>query len=157
MLSGIACIAKNGVIGQAGKLPWKIQEDFSFFRAKTRGHAIIMGSKTFLSLDKTLEGRLNIVLTRQKNFSAPLDVIIANSPNEALQKALSFDKDPFVIGGSEIFTIFSSQIERFFLTRLNEDYEGDIFFPKKFFEKGWQLKTKEPFSKGTFETWEKIA
>ena len=149
-LRAVACVAKNGVIGKAGSLPWNIPEDMAHFKELTMGHALILGRKSYMG---PLPGRKLVALSRG-GFSAPEGIEIAHTKEEALKIALALDPEPFVIGGAEIYKLFEPEINVFFLTRLNKEYSGDVIFPIDL--KGWEKTEKRAFSEGTFETWEKI-
>ena len=114
--------ATNGVIGRNGTLPWRIPADLKRFKALTMGSAMIMGRRTFESLPRVLPGRRHIVLTRDKTWSAN-GAEIAHSIEEAL--ALAGDEPVSVIGGAEIFELFLPYADRFELTEVLGDIEGD--------------------------------
>lgn len=148
-LQAIVCAAANGVIGNAGALPWNVPEDMRHFKELTMGHALIVGRKSYMG---PLAGRKLVVLSR-KGFSAPEGIEIAKTKEEALKTALSADPEPFVIGGAEIYKIFEPDISEIYLTRLNSDYPGDTLFPISL--DGWEKTEDRAFSEGTFETWVK--
>jgi len=148
-LKAVACVAKNGVIGKAGSLPWNIPEDMARFKELTMGHALILGRKSYMG---PLVGRKLVVLSR-KGFLAPEGIEIAHTKEEALKIALAQDSEPFVIGGAEIYKLFEPEISVIYLTRLNEEYSGDTLFPINL--KSWVKKEDRAFSEGTFETWVK--
>jgi dihydrofolate reductase len=114
--------ATNGVIGRNGTLPWRIPADLKRFKTLTMGSAMIMGCRTFESLPRVLPGRRHIVLTRDKTWSAD-GAEIAHSIEEAL--ALAGDEPVSVIGGAEIFELFLPYADRFELTEVLGDIEGD--------------------------------
>jgi len=114
--------ATNGVIGRNGTLPWRIPADLKRFKTLTMGSAMIMGRRTFESLPRVLPGRRHIVLTRDKTWSAD-GAEIAHSIEEAL--ALAGDEPVSVIGGAEIFELFLPYADRFELTEVLGDIEGD--------------------------------
>ena len=150
MLRAVACVAANGVIGKAGSLPWNVPEDMRRFKELTMGHALILGRNSYMG---PLVGRKLVVLSR-RGFSVPEGIEIAKTKEEALKTAFSFDPEPFVIGGAEIYKLFEPELGLVYLTRLDEEYEGDVFFP---IELGhWRKKESLPFEKGVFETWEKV-
>src|SRR3954469_17655108 len=106
IVSAIAALSKNGVIGKNNDLPWKLPDDMKFFMETTKGHHVIMGRKNYESLPpkfRPLPNRTNIVITRQKNFSAPgCDVV--NSLEAAIEIAKAHNEgEVFIIGGAEIF------------------------------------------------------
>lgn len=128
----IAAIAKNGVIGNSKtKMPWHIKEEFQHFKKTTLGFPIIMGRKSFEALEKPLSGRLNIVLTKNKNFNPGFEeVLVFNDIEDALQlcKKNGFEK-VFIIGGGKIFNDYISLSDEMILSFMHFDAEGDVFFP----------------------------
>lgn len=129
MTQRLFCIyarAANGVIGDAGALPWHIPADLKRFKALTIGKPMIMGRKTFESLPGLLPGRRHIVLTRSADWNAA-GAEIARSPEEAL--ALAGDGEIAVIGGAAIFEAFLPLSERVELTEIHADYAGDTVMP----------------------------
>jgi len=127
-LSLIAAVGKDGVIGAGGKLPWKLPADLAHFKQVTMGHPIIMGRKTFESIGRTLPGRENIVVTRQHDYAAPGCVVVA-SLNEAFERTRDAD-EAFIIGGAELFRAALPRAAKLYLTRIDHDFEGDVFFPE---------------------------
>ena len=118
--------AQNGVIGRGGKLPWHLPADLKRFKALTMGSAMLMGRKTFDSLPGLLPGRRHLVLTHDRDWSAP-GADITHSVEEALAAAGS--EPVSVIGGAEIFAIMLPRAERVELTEVLADIEGDTFMP----------------------------
>ena len=128
-ISAIAAISKNRALGKDNKLLFHIPEDMKYFREMTRGHPVIMGSKTFESIGKVLPGRLNIVLTIEKNFKAPGATVVF-SPEEALEIAKETgDNEIFIIGGGQIYKLFLPLTDRLYLTLVDRDVSGDTYFP----------------------------
>ncbi len=124
----IAAVARNGVIGRDGTLPWDLPDDLARFRELTLGHSIIMGRKTFESIGRPLPKRKNIVITRQTDRVAPPEVTIVGSLDDALAAA---EGDPvFVIGGTGIFRMALPQADILELTEVHQDVEGDTYFPE---------------------------
>lgn len=126
-LSFILAIAENGVIGQDGRLPWRLSADLKRFKQRTMGHCLIMGRRTFDSLGKPLPGRTSIVLTRHPERPLPAGVHVARSVDEALAIAAK-DSEPFVIGGAEIYRLFLPLAQRLYLTRVVAAVDGDTRF-----------------------------
>ena len=124
----VVAVARNGVIGRAGGLPWHISSDLKRFKAITMGKPLIMGRKTWESLPKKpLPGRPNIVITRQKNYQAEGAIVVADTPS-ALAAAGPVE-EVCVIGGGEIFEMFLAQTDRIYLTEVDLEVDGDTFFP----------------------------
>jgi dihydrofolate reductase len=135
-LSGIVAMTRHTqVMGKNNQLPWSLPGDLKFFRATTLGHRIIMGRKTFESIgSKPLPKREHWVLSSKPcadNLSHGSDVRFFQTKEEIL-KALENDSSgikSFIIGGAQVFEIFWKEIDEFFVTWIDHDFEGDIFFP----------------------------
>jgi dihydrofolate reductase len=136
ILSAIAAMAKNRVIGVDNKLPWNIPEDMQYFRDKTKGHIMIMGRKTFESFGgKPLPGRMHIVITRSAKFKFEHPLVrVVNSLDAAVKEAakhtLQYGKEVFVIGGGEIYRAALPILNRIYLTIIELEYPGDATFPE---------------------------
>ena len=139
----IAAIGENNELGLDNKLIWNIKEDLKRFKKLTTGHSIIMGRKTFESISKALPGRLNIVLTKNKNFKFK-DVSIASNIHEAIELTKD-DEQPFIIGGSEIYSLFINMAQTMELTRVHDSFKADTFFPDINFGK-WNKIYEEKFN-----------
>lgn len=127
MISVIVAVAQNGVIGGGNSLLWHISEDLQRFKRITSGHAVIMGRKTFESLGRPLPNRHNVVITRQKEY-APEGVTVVGSLQEAIA-LFPASEEVFITGGGEIYTQAMPIADRFYLTTVMQDYEGDTHFP----------------------------
>lgn len=124
----IAAAAENNVIGKDNQLIWHLADDLQRFKSLTSGHYIIMGRKTFESFPKPLPNRTHIVITRQKNYTVPEGVIVVNNLEDALDAAKK-DKQPFIIGGGEIYRQAIKYANKIELTRVHDSFEGDTYFP----------------------------
>lgn len=125
-LALIVAVARNGVIGRAGTLPWHLSEDLRHFKQTTSGHAIIMGRRTYESIGRPLPKRRNIVVTRS---GAPFEGCeTATSLPEAIALARETDDCPFIIGGASLYAEALPIATEVHLTRIDHDYEGDTFF-----------------------------
>jgi dihydrofolate reductase len=129
----IAAVAENGVIGQAGTMPWRLKSDMRHLRRSTMGKPVVMGRKTYESLHiKPLPGRTNIVVTRDKDFTA-LGVLVTSSLDAALQAArgdaLRRGSDIMVIGGAQIYAQAMPLAERLEITHIHMQPEGNSLFP----------------------------
>ena len=127
MLTIIAAVAKNGVIGIDNRLPFRLPEDLKRFKALTMNHPIIMGRKTWQSLPRALPGRHNIVITRQAGFTAEGATVVGN-----LEAALALigNTPAFVIGGAEIYALALPKANCLELTEVAAVVAGDIWFPE---------------------------
>lgn len=136
----IAAMAENGVIGKDNDLIWHLPDDLKRFKQLTKGHHVIMGRKTYESMNAPLPHRTNIVVTNQKHFKAD-GCIIVSSLEEALYKAEG-DAQPFIIGGGEIYRQAMEIAQTIELTLVHSNFEGDTYFPP-IDEKQWKLVSKE--------------
>lgn len=127
----VAC-GENGVIGDAGQIPWKSREDWKFFKDTTMGHCMLMGRKTYESIGRPLPGRKTIVLTRDKSFRADPQVAVVHDLNEALHVAESlvsqYPEPFFIVGGAEIYRQTLDLTDEIFLTEVHGNYRGDAFY-----------------------------
>jgi dihydrofolate reductase len=139
MISIIAAVADNNVIGGNNKLLWHLPADLKRFKQLTLGHPVIMGRKTFESIGKPLPGRENVVITRNPDFKAE-GITIVRSLDEVLKKFSG--QDVFIIGGAEIYAQSMSLADKIFLTRIYQLFEGDSFFPA-IDERIWKVKREE--------------
>ena len=130
MISLIAAVARNRVIGKDNQLLWHLPEDMQYFREITRGKPVIMGRKTWESLPdafRPLPGRHNIVVSRNPSYLAP-GATLAGSLEEAIRKA-GDDVEVFVIGGAELYRQALPLAQKLYLTEIDQDFEGDACFP----------------------------
>lgn len=121
----------NRVIGRDGKLPWHLPDDLAFFKRTTSGSPIVMGRKTYESIGRPLPKRRNIVLTRDRSWSAE-NVEIIHDPAD-LEHLPNLSGQVFVIGGSEIYASFLPILDDLLVSQIFEEYEGDTWLPE--FEK----------------------
>jgi dihydrofolate reductase len=129
-VSVVAAIARGGVIGRDGSIPWRIPEDMARFRELTMGHAVVMGRRTWESLPdqfRPLPGRDNVVVTRNPDWSAQ-GADRAGSVEDALELLESAPR-VFVIGGGEIYAAALPYADELLLTQIEADVEGDTTFP----------------------------
>jgi dihydrofolate reductase len=129
----VVAMAENGAIGRGGDLPWHLTSDMRHFRAITMGKPIIMGRRTFKSLPRVLDGRVNIVLTRNAAFE-PQGAIMAYNLDEALdvarRAAAKADVDEImIIGGEDVFREALPQAGRIYLTEVHASPDADTWFP----------------------------
>jgi dihydrofolate reductase len=132
LISMIAAMGKNRVIGRDNDLPWHLPEDFAFFKAKTRNHVVIMGRKNWESLPekfRPLPDRTNLVITRQAGFTAKGAHVMPT-----LEAALAYarragEREAFIIGGGEIYRMALPLADRIYLTEIHDPFDGDVTFP----------------------------
>ena len=140
MIIMIAAAAENNALGKDNKIVWHLPNDYKRFRQLTSGHYIIMGRRTFESLQKPLPDRTHIIITRQKDYQAPGCIVV-----DSIEKALSAcpqDQDSFIIGGGEIYTIGLPYADKIELTRVHASFEADAFFPE-IIDTEWKLEASE--------------
>lgn len=127
-LTAIVAMTPGRVIGRAGTLPWHLPEDLAFFKRITSGHPIVMGRKTYESIGRPLPKRRNIVLTRDKAWSAP-GVEVIHGPEE-LEKLTDLAGRVFIIGGAEIYAVFMPLLDDLLVSHVTAEHEGDTRFPE---------------------------
>ena len=132
---------ENNLIGNSGKLPWKIKEDMEFFKKTTTGNAVIMGRKTYESIGKPLKHRKNIIISKTlpKGYLQDGVIVFEEFDMETIQKN-SLRWDYFIIGGREIYkeSLEKSIPERLLISRIKGSYIGDTYFPD--IPKNYELK-----------------
>lgn len=128
IISLIAAMAENRVIGHENSIPWNIPSDQKRFREITMGHPVILGRKTHEIIGRPLPGRKSIVLTRNRNYPAE-GIIVAHDIGSALAACGDAD-EAFICGGGMVFQEFISFADRIYLTLIHREYEGDTFFPE---------------------------
>jgi dihydrofolate reductase len=131
ILSAIVAADEHNAIGKNNQLPWHLPEDLKFFKRTTLGKPVLMGRKTYDSMGKPLKGRLNIILSRQKDLQLPEGVLLVNSLNEAIKELEKENTDEaFVIGGGKVFEEAMPIIERLYFTQVKTVIEdADVYFP----------------------------
>jgi dihydrofolate reductase len=139
MISIISAIAKNKVIGNKNGLPWHLPADFKYFKEKTAGKVLIMGLNTFKSIgEKPLPSRKHVILCDKPEYKVPgdnNDCFLASSVDQALEvaKELSVKQasdEIMICGGAFVYKQFLPLADRLYLTYINQDFEGDIYFPE---------------------------
>ena|SRR3989338_6130186 len=128
IISLIVAIGKNNVIGNKNSLPWSLPADMKHFKELTSGKPIVMGRKTFESIGKPLPNRKNIIITRDRDYKAE-GCIVVHSLNESL-KAAKGNQEVMVIGGSQVYKEFLPKVDKMYLTLIDADFDGDVYFPK---------------------------
>ncbi|MGB0979532.1 MAG: dihydrofolate reductase [Croceimicrobium sp.] len=136
----IAAMAENRVIGKDNQLIWHFPDDLKHFKKLTSGHHVIMGRKTYESMNRPLPNRVNIVITRQGDYKAE-GCLMANNMEDALA-LVKDDEQPFIIGGAEIYKLGLKHADTMELTLIHGDYQGDTFFPE-FDTSIWKLARAE--------------
>lgn len=148
IIASIAAMARNRVIGKDNKMPWHIPEEFKYFRRTTMGKPLIMGRKSFDALGgQPLPGRANIIISRNPD-AINGDVIAVATLDEAIQKAREIAKkdgvdEVFIAGGAQIYEMAMPVTQRMYLTIIDHDYDGNVFFPE-FNMKDWREVSSTP-------------
>ena len=151
-LAIVVARARNGVIGKDGGLPWRLKSDMALFKQHTFGKPVIMGRKTWDSLPrKPLPGRMNIVLTRDGSFE-PAGALPVEIFGDALQIGREQAEDDgaeevCVIGGAALFEMAMPKVKRLYLTEVDAEPQGDVFFPA-FDEAAWTEVERKEFAAG---------
>jgi dihydrofolate reductase len=130
LISAIAAVSRNSIIGKDNEIPWYLPGDLAFFKRTTLGHCIIMGRNSFRSIGQALPKRTNIVVTRDPFFTAD-GVVVVHSIEEALHYAFDTgEKEAFVNGGGDIYRQTASMWDRIYLTEVDVTLDGDVSFPQ---------------------------
>ena len=138
VISLIVAAATNNAIGKNNQLLWHLPQDLKFFKNTTWGFPVIMGRKTFESVNKPLPGRTNIVISSNPDWKAE-NVVSAINLDDAITKAAETNSNQFfIIGGGEIYKQAMPLADNIYLTRVHSEIDGDIFFPI-IDEKVWEL------------------
>jgi dihydrofolate reductase len=124
----IAAIAANRVIGRNNALPWRLPADLKRFKALTMGHPVVMGRKTYASIGRPLPGRRNLVITRNRGYSAPGCEIVHSL--DAAIAACRGAQDIFIIGGAELYRESLPLAHSLEFTEIHAEFEGDATFPQ---------------------------
>lgn len=143
MLSIIAAISENNVIGKDNKLLWHLPEDLKRFKELTTGHTIIMGRKTFESLGRVLPDRKHIILTRDMSYNIDSDWVKVIHGLDELEEYINDEEEHFVIGGALIYNQLISKAQKMYITKIHKTFEGDAYFPK-INEEEWKIIEKIP-------------
>jgi dihydrofolate reductase len=147
-VSAIAAMSRNHVIGKDNKLPWHIPAEFAYFKRVTLGKPVIMGRKSYESLGKPLPDRTNIVISRRPE-KIEGDIIAVSTVEEAVARAKEIAKrdgvdEIFIAGGSQIYQAALPVTDRFHLTVIDKDYEGDTFLNLDL--NGWREVSSQSFA-----------
>jgi dihydrofolate reductase len=157
MLSIIAAVADNNVIGIKNGLPWHLPEDLKHFKDLTMGKTVLMGRNTFLSimeiLKKPFPARTNVVISNNPEDKVPQGVLLYHDLEQALKDLAA--KDVFVVGGAMIYSQLINRVDRLYITHIHKSYDGDVYFP--IIDPAVWRKTKEDPHEGfSFAEYEKV-
>ena len=130
MLSTIVAIAKNNVIGKDNKLIWHLPEDLKRFKSITTGKVIIMGRKTFESLGRVLPNRKHVILCNDMEMNIENENVEILDSIDKLDKYINSEEECFVRGGATIYKLLMPYVEKLYITKINEEFDGDVYFPE---------------------------
>jgi dihydrofolate reductase len=127
----LVAVARNGVIGVDGGLPWHLPDELALFKETTMGHVLVMGRRTYESVGRPLPGRTTVVVTRQPDWQVEAEQVHrAGSVTEALEFAAAIDDEVFVVGGAQIYSEALPVADRLAITFVDAEPEGDTIFPE---------------------------
>lgn len=156
----VVAVAKNRVIGSHNTLPFYIPEDLKHFKRVTEGHTILMGKNTFDSImnriGKPLPNRTNVVITRQKDYTAPEGVVVYHDLDTAIIELSKTVDELMVGGGSQIYKqlLDMDVVDKMIITHVDEEVDGDVLFPEVDWSK-WNKTSEEPQDGFSWVTYEK--
>ena len=126
MLSIIVAKAKNNVIGKDNKLIWHLSDDLKRFKTLTTGHTIIMGRKTFESLERVLPNRKHIVFTQNPDFKVEDENVEVVHSMLQIQEYIENEEEAFVIGGAVIYNLLMPYVKKMYVTEIDEEFDGEL-------------------------------
>lgn len=135
-------MAKNYVIGKDNQLIWHLPEDLKRFKKLTTGHTIIMGRKTFESLGRILPNRKHVILCHDMAMKIENENIEILEDISMLEKYIQSEEEHFVIGGATIYRLLMPYANKLYITKIEEEFEGDVYFPE-IKEEEWQEVERE--------------
>jgi dihydrofolate reductase len=149
----VAAVADNGVIGLDGDIPWSIPEDLRHFRETTRGNTVLMGRRTFESIGHPLPYRTNVVVTRNREWTAD-GVFVVHDVAEGIERARELEGDVMVIGGGKVYVDAMPLADAQVLTEVHATPAGDTHYPE-FDRSRWREVRREPHEGYDFVWWER--
>lgn len=155
-VSIVAAVARNGVIGVDGGLPWHLPDDLRRFKALTLGHVLVMGRRTYESIGRPLAGRTTVVVTRTRGWDAGVEgVLVAGSLPDAIAAGAAIDPEVFVVGGAEVYGAALPLADRLELTLVDAEPEGDTRFPEVDW-RDWRELRREEAEGAVYVSYERI-
>jgi dihydrofolate reductase len=136
MITLIAAIDQNNLIGNKNQIPWKLPEDLKFFKQVTTGKNVVMGRKTYESIGKPLPNRNNYIITNDHSYKTHSAYVI-HSIETILFLSQIKKQEFYIIGGSQIYKLFLPHADYMILTHIHSTYQGDTYFPR-YEEKEWE-------------------
>ncbi len=148
----VAAVARNGVIGRNGELPWRLSSDLRRFKRMTMGHCLLMGRKTFESIGRPLPGRQTIVLSRRPRPATwPSEIRVVRDLSE-VEESTAPGRDIMIVGGAQVYALALDACDTMWLTRVGADVEGDAWFPDVDWSR-WCLQSREEVPAGPQDQW----
>lgn len=138
MLSIIVAVAKNNVIGKDNQLIWHLPEDLKRFKEITSGHTIIMGRKTFESLGRVLPNRKHIILCNDADLNINDENVTIVYDINRLGEYINKEEENFIIGGATIYKLMLPKVDKLYITKINQEFDGDVYFPE-ISEENWKI------------------
>lgn len=162
-LTVMAAVARNGVIGDNGTIPWRLSADLRRFKATTMGAVLVMGRRTYESIGRPLPGRTTVVVTTQRPYPAtgacPPGLLIARTFEEAMRTARAQAGagagEVFVQGGAAVYAAALPLADRLLVTWVDAEPAGDTFFPPVDWS-AWREESREDFAGGTWATYVRL-
>jgi dihydrofolate reductase len=152
----VAAVARNGVIGSRGGIPWKLPGEQARFKTTTMGHVLVMGRRTYESIGRPLPGRTTIVVSRQEGWQPagglPEGVLVTTTLPAALDRGSDLDTQVFVVGGSRVYAEALAHADRLLMTWVDAAPDGDTFFPDVDWDE-WREVASEPYDGWTLATY----
>ncbi len=153
----VAAVARNGVIGVDGGLPWHLPDELRLFKETTFGHVLVMGRRTYESIGRPLPGRRTVVVTRNADWSPDADdVVVAHDLEEALDRARRVGDEVFVVGGGEVYAAALPLADRLELTFVDREPDGDTTFPEVDWD-DWHETARRPGDGWVRVTYDRVA
>lgn len=154
----VAAIARNGVIGRDGSIPWRVAGEQRSFKEATIGHVLVMGRRTYESIGRPLPGRTTVVITRQRDWTPPGGLpdrlrVVASLP-EALAAAAAVDEQVFVVGGAQVYGEGLAMADRLRISWVDAAPDGDTYFPQVDWDR-WREVAREAHDGWTLSTYER--
>lgn len=138
MLSIIVAVAKNNVIGKDNQLIWHLPEDLKRFKEITSGHTIIMGRKTFESLGRVLPNRKHIILCNDADLNINDENVTIVDDINRLGEYINKEEENFILGGATIYKLMLPKVDKLYITKINQEFDGDVYFPE-ISEENWKI------------------
>lgn len=156
MIALITAHSGNRVIGNKGKIPWHLPEDFKLFKKYTENNVVIMGRITWESLPKKfrpLPNRDNVVISKSAREIKGAKVF--NNLEKAIEYGRSTGKDVFIIGGESLYKAGIEIVDKMFISEVYLECKGDAFFPE-FDQKNWEIEFEHEYEQFMFRIWRKV-